>query len=160
MMKFSLKRYLDDELYNKFEHSVMLVLTLLLVLMIAFATWHLMLEVYDLVVGGALDPTDPKLYPNIFSLIFTILIGFEFKHSFLNTTATQTSVIRIRSIILIGMLATVRKVIILDLQKADVLESIAVAASILALGLVYWLVRDTETQAKIHTDPHILPHDA
>ena len=154
-MKLSFRSAMGDELYEKFEQVVMLILTLLLVLMIAFATWHLVLEVYQLVVGGDLDPTDPKLYPDIFSLIFTILIGFEFKHSFLNATATQTSVVRIRSIILIGMLATVRKVIILDLKQTDVPETIAVAASILALGIVYWLVKDPA-----HSERRVLPHDA
>ena len=154
-MKLSFRSVLGDEIYDQFERAVMLILTLLLVLMIAFATWHLVLEVYQLVIGGNLDPTDPKLYPDIFSLIFTILIGFEFKHSFLNTTATQTSVIRIRSIILIGMLATVRKVIILDLKQTDVPETVAVAASILALGIVYWLVKDPAAN-----DRRVLPHDA
>ncbi len=158
-MRFSLSTIIGDTVYDTFERSVNFILTLLLVLMIAFATWHLILEVFHLLIGGDLDPTDPKIYPDIFSLIFTILIGFEFKHSFLDTTVPKTSVIRIRSIILIGMLATVRKVIIDDLRKTDVPETVAVAISILALGLVYWLVKDPEGQRKLHTEPHILPHD-
>jgi uncharacterized membrane protein (DUF373 family) len=133
-----------DRIYDTFERVVMSILTLLLILMIAFATWHLIEAIVLLLFSGELDPTDPRIYPNIFSLIFTILIGFEFKHSFLSSTATQTSVIRIRSIILIGMLATVRKVIILDLKQTDVPETLAVAASVLALGIVYWLVKDPD----------------
>jgi uncharacterized membrane protein (DUF373 family) len=148
-----------DRLYERFENAVMFVLTILLVLMIAFATYHLVLDVYGLLAGGQLDPNDPKIYPDIFSLIFTILIGFEFKHSFLTATATQTSVIRIRSIILIGMLATVRKVIFLDLRQAPFTDTVAVAASILALGIVYWLVRDSESEKKVHAEHRIIPHD-
>ena len=144
--------FAHDKVYETFERAVMWILTLLLVLMIAFATFHLVEEVALLLFSNQLDPSDPHLYPDIFSLIFTILIGFEFKHSFLTATATQTSVIRIRSIILIGMLATVRKVIILDLKQTDVPETLAVAASILALGIVYWLVKDPEHERpKIHT---------
>ena len=159
-MRLSFHLLTDNAIYEKFEQAVMFVLTLLLVAMIGFATWHLILAVFELVAGGDLDPNDPKIYPEIFSLIFTILIGFEFRHSFLSTTATQTSVVRIRSIILIGMLATVRKVIIDDLRKTDVPETIAIAISVFALGLVYWLVKDTASTAKLHTEPRILPHDS
>ncbi len=157
-MRVNLRTFISDTLYEKFEQWVMFILTILLVLMIAFATFNLIMAIFHLVVGGNLDPNDPKVYPDIFSLIFTILIGFEFKHSFLNATATQTSVIRIRSIILIGMLATVRKVIIDDLRKTDVPETVAIAISVLALGIVYWLVRDSE--APKGNETHLLPHDA
>ena len=127
--------------YLDFENAIMALLTVLLVLMVAFATAHLCISVVELIIGNQLDPRDPGLYPQIFSLIFTILIGFEFKHSFLNATATQTSVVRIRSIILIGMLATVRRIIILDLTRTNVPDTLAAAACVLALGIVYWLVR-------------------
>ncbi len=140
-----MRRWNGDFLYEAFEHAVMAILTVLLVVMIAFATGHLVYNVGELILGDQLNPSDPGLYPDIFSLIFTILIGFEFKHSFLNATATQTSVIRIRSIILIGMLATVRRIIILDLTKTDVAETLAAAGCVLALGIVYWLVRSSET---------------
>ena len=81
-------------------------------------------------------------------MFFTILIGLEFKRSFLIVTASQTSIVRIRSIILIGMLATLRKFIVLDLKEVNVMEMLAVAAAILALGIVYWLVRDQENSGE------------
>ena len=49
---------------------------------------------------------------------------------------------RVRSIILIAMLAMVRKFIILDLGSADTTELFGLSAAILSLGVVYWLVRD------------------
>jgi uncharacterized membrane protein (DUF373 family) len=39
-------------------------------------------------------------------------------------------------------LAVVRKLIILDLSSTDAFHLLALAAAILALGAVYWLVRD------------------
>jgi len=125
----------------------MLVLTVIIVVLIAVATWHLVLTTFALLAAGELDPANPNVYPDVFAMFFTVLIGLEFKRSFLIVTSTQTSVVRIRSIILIGLLATLRKFIVLDLKEINVLEMLAVAAAILALGIVYWLVRDQETRA-------------
>jgi uncharacterized membrane protein (DUF373 family) len=47
-------------------------------------------------------------------------------------------------VILIALLAIVRKLIILDLTSTDALQLFALAAAILALGAVYWLVRDQD----------------
>jgi len=147
-MRLTLRRFLGNTLYETFEHIVMLVLTVVIVVLIALATWHLVLTTFALLIAGELDPSNPVVYPDVFAMFFTVLIGLEFKRSFLIVTSTQTSVVRIRSIILIGLLATLRKFIVLDLKEINVLEMLAVAAAILALGIVYWLVRDQETRAE------------
>ena len=46
--------------------------------------------------------------------------------------------------ILIALLAIIRKLIILDLASTDAMQLFALAAAILALGAVYWLVRDQD----------------
>ena len=80
-------------------------------------------------------------------MIFTVIIALEFKHSLLIVLARQESVVRVRSIVLIALLAVTRKFIILDLREGSVGELFALAAAILALGLVYWLVRDQDRRA-------------
>jgi uncharacterized membrane protein (DUF373 family) len=45
---------------------------------------------------------------------------------------------------MIALLAICRKVIILDLAETDALHILALAAAILALGIVYWLIRDSD----------------
>jgi uncharacterized membrane protein (DUF373 family) len=57
--------------------------------------------------------------------------------------------VRVRSIVLIAMLAMVRKFIILDIGEAQAAEVFALSTAILSLGLVYWLVREQ--------DRHIAP---
>jgi uncharacterized membrane protein (DUF373 family) len=47
-------------------------------------------------------------------------------------------------VILIALLAIVRRLIIIDLSAADAAEVFALATAILALGAVYWLVRDQD----------------
>ena len=147
-MSPALRRFIGNTLYETFEHVIMLILTIIIVVLIGFATYHLVLVTFDLIVDGQLDPANPEVYPSVFAMFFTVLIGLEFKRSFLIVTASQTSIVRIRSIILIGMLATLRKFIVLDLKEINVLEMLAVAAAILALGIVYWLVRDQDNRGK------------
>jgi len=142
-----LRRFIGNTLYETFEHVIMLILTIIIVVLIGFATYHLVIATLALISAGELDPTNPDVYPSIFGMFFTVLIGLEFKRSFLIVTATQTSIVRIRSIILIGLLATLRKFIVLDLKEINVLEMLAVAAAILALGIVYWLVRDQDNRS-------------
>jgi hypothetical protein len=45
---------------------------------------------------------------------------------------------------LIALLAICRKVIILDLKETDASQTFALAAAILALGFVYWLIRNSD----------------
>jgi uncharacterized membrane protein (DUF373 family) len=160
-MSPGVRRFIGNTLYETFEHVIMLILTVIIVVLIGFATYHLVVVTLDLIAEGQLDPANPDVYPSVFGMFFTVLIGLEFKRSFLIVTASQTSIVRIRSIILIGMLATLRKFIVLDLKEINVLEMLAVAAAILALGIVYWLVRDQEGRSKVLTpEPTIIGSDA
>jgi uncharacterized membrane protein (DUF373 family) len=160
-MRPGLRRFIGNTLYETFEHVIMLVLTMIIVILIGFATYHLVVATINLITEGQLDPANPEVYPSVFGMFFTVLIGLEFKRSFLIVTASQTSIVRIRSIILIGMLATLRKFIVLDLKEINVLEMLAVAAAILALGIVYWLVRDQDTRGKVLSpDSTIIRTDA
>jgi uncharacterized membrane protein (DUF373 family) len=139
--------FLGLSFYEKFEHAIVLILTSLIVLIVASATWHLMLAVFGLIVSDQIDPSNQQIFQAIFGMIFTVIIALEFKHSLLIVLARQESVVRVRSIVLIALLAVTRKFIILDLREGSVGELFALAAAILALGLVYWLVRDQDRRA-------------
>lgn len=130
-------------LYDRFEQAIMLVLTVAVVVLVALATLHLVASIGTLVFEDRLNPADPATFQRVFGMFFTVVIGLEFKHS-LVTSGGPESVVRARSIILIGMLATVRKFIVLDLATVDAMELFAIAAAVLSLGVVYWLVRDQD----------------
>ena len=130
--------------YERFEHAVVLVLTGLIVAVVASATWRLTLAVVALVLANQVDPANQQVFQAVFGMIFTVIIALEFKHSLLVVLARQESVVRVRSVVLIAMLAMVRKFIILDLSEAEPLQLFALAAAILALGVVYWMVREQD----------------
>jgi uncharacterized membrane protein (DUF373 family) len=57
--------------------------------------------------------------------------------------------VQVRAVVLIALLAVVRKLIILDLSSTDAFHLLALAAAILALGAVYWLVREQERRRDV-----------
>jgi len=73
-----------------------------------------------------------------------VIIALEFKKSLLVIAERRENVVQIRSVVMIALLAICRKVIILDVKETDALQIFALAAAILALGIVYWLIRDSD----------------
>jgi uncharacterized membrane protein (DUF373 family) len=129
-------------LYQRFEHIVITILTALIAIIVVVAVWNLMLKiVFSLVLPGKLDPSDYVIFQTVFGMIFTVIIALEFKKSLLVIAERRDNVVQIRTVVMIALLAICRKVIILDLKEADALEIFALAAAILALGVVYWLIR-------------------
>jgi uncharacterized membrane protein (DUF373 family) len=130
--------------YQKFEHVVILVLTALIALVVASAMWHLAWNIGVLLLANVFDPADPFVFQTIFGMMFTVIIALEFKHSLLVVLRRRESVVQVRAIVLIAILALVRKFIILDLNTAAAELLFALAATLLALGIVHWLVRDQD----------------
>src|ERR1700716_780030 len=132
-------------LYQRFEHIVVMFLTALIAIIVVAAVWTLSLKIlFGLVLTGSLDPSDYAIFQAIFGMIFTVIIALEFKKSLLVVAERRDTVIQIRSVVMIALLAVCRKVIILDLSETDALHTLAFAAAIFALGAVYWLVRDSD----------------
>ena len=130
--------------YQKFEHAVILLLSALIALIIALAVWNLMVKVLASIVDANFDPTDYAVFQSLSGMILTVIIALEFKRSLLIIAERRQSIVQVRTVVLIALLAVVRKLMILDLSNNDASQLLALAAAILALGGVYWLVRDQE----------------
>lgn len=131
--------------YERFERAVFLVLTMIIIAIVASGVFHLSLDVVVLIVSDELNPANQAVFQGVFGMIFTIMIALEFKHSLLISLPRRENVVRVRSIILIAMLAMVRKFIAIDLAETPPLELFSLSAAILAIGLVYWIVRESDS---------------
>ena len=135
-------------LYQRFEHIVILILTALIAVIVVAAVWSLSLKIlFELVLSGSLDPSDYAVFQAVFGMIFTVIIALEFKKSLLVVAERRENVVQIRSVVIIALLAICRKIIILDLNETDAAHIMAFAAVILALGVVYWLIRDCDQRS-------------
>jgi uncharacterized membrane protein (DUF373 family) len=137
------KRFGLLSFYEKFEHLVILILTALIAIFIVFAVWNLALKIFQSIAASTFDPTDYTVFQAVFGMIFTVIIALEFKRSLLVVAERQHSVVQVRTVVLIALLAIVRKLLILDVAHATN-ELFALAAAIISLGAVYWLVRDQD----------------
>ncbi|HWK94368.1 MAG TPA: phosphate-starvation-inducible PsiE family protein [Pseudolabrys sp.] len=134
--------------YQKFEQVCVMALTTLIAIVIVFALWHLGINVLSAVINNTFDPTDYAVFQTVFGMIFTVIIALEFKRSLLVVAERRDSIVQVRAVVLIALLAVVRKLIILDLSHTEALQLFALAASMLALGGVYWLVSDQESRRR------------
>jgi uncharacterized membrane protein (DUF373 family) len=135
--------------YLKFEHAVVLVLTILLSFIIVSAIWKLAIKIlYSLVLSDTFDLTDLAAFQSVFGMVFTVIIALEFKRTLVLVTERTESVVQVRAVILIALLAIVRKLIILDISPGDAPQLLALAVATLSLGGVYWLVRDQDRRAE------------
>jgi uncharacterized membrane protein (DUF373 family) len=132
-------------LYQKFEQAVILVLTGVIAVVILFALWNLVLKVaLGIFASGGFDPADYSVFQALFSMVFTVIIALEFKRSLLVVAARRHGIVQVRTVLLIALLAIVRKLMIIDFSAGDASVVLALAATILALGGVYWLVREQD----------------
>jgi uncharacterized membrane protein (DUF373 family) len=140
--------------YQKFEQLCVIALTALIAIIALFALWHLGLNVARAVLDNTFDPTNYAVFQTVFGMIFTVIIALEFKASLTVLSERQIGVVHVRAVILIALLAVVRKLIILDVEHTDAMHLFALAAAILALGGVYWLVRDQEMRLRERNKTH------
>ena len=134
----------DLSTYERFEYVVSLIITALIGAVIVVAVVHLTVRIGILLVFGLADPLEHSAFQTIFGLILTVLIAVEFNHSLVSVLERRDGVVQVRTVLLIALLAVVRKFIVLEVQDVQPLTLIGLALTTLALGGVYWLVRDQD----------------
>ncbi len=130
-------------IYERFEHIIAVVLTLIISILVAVTVLHLMFNIALLFAKG-IDLLDHSAFQEIFGMIMTVLIAMEFKHSIIRAIARRDNIIQVKTVILIAILAISRKFIILDLKVVPATVIASMAVSILALGAVYWMMRERD----------------
>ena len=134
-------------LYARFEQIVIWILTLFIALIVAVALLRLVITVCQLLVWGALNPLSHEEFQVIFGMIMTLLIALEFSHSILQSVERLHQVVQVKTVVLISILALVRKFIVLNLEVTSAATIAAWALAVIALGVVYWLLRERDDRA-------------
>ncbi len=134
--------------YERFEQVVSVALTAMISMIILIALARLAWNVVDLLVLKALSPLEHRVFQTVFGMIMTLLIAMEFKHSIIRAAQRRESIIQVKTVILIALLALARKFIILDSESVEAAKIAALALAVLVLGVVYWLVRQCEERGE------------
>ena len=132
--------------YERFEQVVVITLSGVMSMVIVISLIQLIRLVFTLLVMDALNPLDHKVFQLVFGATMTLLIAMEFKHSIVRVALRRDSIIQVKTVILIGLIALARKFVILD-PEASPGKIAALAGATLALGATYWLLRERDDRA-------------
>ncbi len=127
--------------YERFEHVVSLILSVIISIIVIFALLQLSKEVFNLLLLDMLSPLDHKVFQLIFGMIMTLLIAMEFKHSILKVLERKSHIVQARGVVMIALLALTRKIIIVDFSVIDASKLFALGFVIISLAGVYYMLR-------------------
>lgn len=136
--------------YERFEQVVALVLSAVISVIIVVSLIQLISIVFSLLIVEAFNPLDHKVFQSVFGMIMTLLIAMEFKHSIVRVALRRDSIIQVKTVILIALIALARKFVILD-PDVNPGKVAALAAATLALGATYWLLRKRDDRVAEET---------
>ena len=129
--------------YERFEQIIAYILSAVVSVIIVVSLWQLIRAVAMLLMAGALNPLDHETFQSVFGMVMTLLIAMEFKHSITRVMVRRDHIVQVKTVILIALLAIARKFIILD-PATPPAHIAALAAALVALGIVYWLMRQRD----------------
>ena len=128
------------DFYERFEQIVSLALSFVLIMVILFSLWGLVQDVYGLIFHGAVSVASRHAITVIFGDVLSLLIAMEFNHTIFHSIAHRGQIVRVKTVVLIAILAVSRLFIILETEVASPLRVLAFAVSVLFLGVVYYLM--------------------
>ncbi|MCX8116032.1 MAG: phosphate-starvation-inducible PsiE family protein [Burkholderiaceae bacterium] len=137
--------------YERFEQIVALTLATVIAAIVVVSLIQLIRTVFVLLIVDAFNPLDHRVFQTVFGMIMTLLIAMEFKHSIIRVALRRDSIIQVKTVVLIALIALSRKFVILD-PDASPAKVAALAGAALALGCVYWLVRERDDRSRARDD--------
>jgi len=135
--------------YERFEQIIVFALSLIIASVILMAMLQLCRRLLPMLISGTIDPLDHEVFQSIFGSIFTVLIALEFKHSIIRPALRRDSIVQVRTVLLIALLALSRKFVILDSMTTPAITIAALGFATLVLGIVCWLLGKQGGDSKV-----------
>ena len=135
LTKSPLSRY-----FSRFDLIITTGIIFLISIMILSAFWGLVVEVYHLVHRGAFDKLDHNAFQSAFGMIMILLIAIEFSYTIMNAYMGKSRAVIVKNVVLVAILAVARQFIVFEVETVSPMILFALAASLLSLGVVYWLM--------------------
>ncbi|MFW5659754.1 MAG: phosphate-starvation-inducible PsiE family protein [Oceanicaulis sp.] len=133
--------------YSLLERSVAWLVTAGMVVVIVLALVHFARGLFDAALGVT-PGWDYAAFQMLFDRVLTVVIALELSRSVQQMARGEHGLAQVRTVVLIGILAVVRKLILLEIETTSGGFLAGLAAAILALGLVYALVLEAERRAR------------
>lgn len=134
-----------DIAYERFAAAISLLLLAGMAVVILVATISF-LRLTGEVMLGSIDGTSYTTLQRLFDALLGAIIALELAHSVHLMVTGQRGYGQVRIVLVIGILAVVRKLIVVELEQVSGFLLLGLAAAVIALGGIYalmlWLDRD------------------
>lgn len=134
--------------YERFEQLVAISVSGVIMIIIVISLIQLIRTVFTLLFLEAFNPLEHRVFQTVFGMIMTLLIAMEFKHSIIKVALRRDSIIRVKTVVLIALIALSRKFVLLDTDTEPAMIAALAGASV-ALGAVYWLLRERDERSEL-----------
>jgi uncharacterized membrane protein (DUF373 family) len=133
------------KIYARFERAVAFLALAGMVVVILLALYAFLDTLWT--VGGRLPGAlDYAVFQSLFDRVLAAIIALEIAHSIREMVSGSHGRAQLRTVVVIGMLAVVRKLVVLEIGETSGLFLAGLAAVVLALGLVLFIInRVSET---------------
>lgn len=135
--------HLTSSTFLRFEDLIIRGLAILISIITLAAFWGLLVEIYHLLLHGAFDTLDHRAFQAVFGMIMTLLIAIEFNHTIIHAHIDENREVIVKTVLLVAILAISRQFIVSEVETISPFVLMAMAFSLLALGIVYWLMART-----------------
>ena len=134
---------IPNRLYTYFERLVAATLLLGMAVVIVLACVSFLRSVGEEGLTFA-SPLDYTAFQALFDRVLAAIIALELAHSIHQMVQGHRGIAQVKTVIVIGLLAIVRKLILVDIESTSGLFLLGIAATVLSLGIVFALVQWVE----------------
>ena len=128
--------------YSVFERGISALILVGMIVVICLATWSFVRLTFEVALntGATLDYA---IFQLLFDRVLAAVIAVELAHSIRQMVLGKHGMAQLRTVVVIGMLAVVRKIITVEVDQTTGLFLIGIASAVIALGAVlvavYWV---------------------
>ena len=132
-----------SELYPLFERVIAAALLVGMIFVVILSAISFGQSLVEIAISKLNEPMSYQNLQLLFGKVLAALIALELAHSVHQTATGKHGLIQVKTIIVIGVLAVVRKLIPLDFERQPEMLY-GLAAAILALGILFALINYVE----------------
>ncbi|WP_092688205.1 phosphate-starvation-inducible PsiE family protein [Roseivivax roseus] len=120
-------------LYGWFERGIAGVILIGMIVVILLATYSFFLSLWS-VFNRFDEPLDYTRFQSLFDRVLAAVISLELAHSIRQSVAGNHGLRQLRTVVVIGMLAVVRKLITVEVDQTTGVFLMGIASAVVALG--------------------------
>jgi len=128
-----------DQIYNKFIRALAFFLMILLAAIVVISTLYLIWSLIDKLVLNFGKEELTSVFINFFGLFLLVLVNIELLETL--RMYTKEHYVRVETILLVGIIAIARKIIVLDYTKTTSDVYFGIAAVLLTISISYYLLK-------------------